>query len=276
VAHVVGGWGVTAMVDFEAGPEIPFGAGGDTASGLALTTQAPARVDSVDALTTEQSRRLWDRFGLRSALAAPIVVDGRIWGAISVGRTSGEPFAPGAELRLGDFANLVAQAVANAAARNTLATVASEQAALRRVATLVAAGPTEDELLATVAAEVGRLFDAQTAHLWRYEVELARVVGGWNVPATVETAHVPQPGPLVARIREPPEPARRDDYQGVGGVIGELVRETGIRSAVGAPIVVDGAVWGAIVVSKTGEELFPEDAERRLGDFAALVAQAIA
>jgi PAS domain S-box-containing protein len=275
-ARVVGGWGVAAMPDFGAGPEIPFGMERGTASARALITGAPARVDSPDEVETESGRELWTRFGFRASLAAPVVVEGRLWGSISVSRTTDEPFPPGAEQRLGDFAGLVAQAVANAEARVALTRAAAEQAALRRVATLVATGPSEAELISAVSSEVAGLFDAQAAHIWRYEGEGVRIEGGWNIPAGVDSFHVPDPETLVGRIARTRAPARRDDYEGVGGVIGALVRDTGIRSAIGAPVVVDGELWGAIVISTTGAVPFAPGAEDRLGDFAALVAQALA
>jgi PAS domain S-box-containing protein len=155
--------------------------------------------------------------------------------------------------------------------------LAEEQAALRRVATLVARGPSEDELLDSVTTEVAQLFRAQAAHMWRYEGDGVRLVGGWNVPAAapVDTYHVPARDTLVGRVMETRAPERQDGYEGVGGVIGEIVRATGIRCAIAAPIVVEGMLWGAIVASKTRDETFPGGAERRLGDFASLVAQAI-
>jgi signal transduction histidine kinase len=47
------------------------------------------------------------------------------------------------------------------------------------------------------------------------------------------------------------------------------------RSTVGAPIVVAGRVWGAILASTTKSEPFPDDAESRLMGFTELVAAAI-
>src|SRR5204863_5979530 len=55
--------------------------------------------------------------GYRSLVAAPITVAGRVWGALTVGSASAHPLPDGLEQRLGDFAELVALAVANAEAR---------------------------------------------------------------------------------------------------------------------------------------------------------------
>src|SRR6266496_2831207 len=58
--------------------------------------------------------------------------------------------------------------------------VAEEQAALRRVATLVARGATEVELAAAVTSELGRLFGAQRASTIRWEGDTIRVIGDWS------------------------------------------------------------------------------------------------
>jgi PAS domain S-box-containing protein len=162
---------------------------------------------------------------------------------------------------------------------DALRRLADEQAALRRVATLVAAGPSEQELLESVASEVARLFDAEAAHMWQYEGEQARLVGGWNAPdpeVAADRFHVPEPDTIIGRIAATHQPARRDDYTGIGGVIGEIVRAAGIKTAIGAPVEVAGTLWGAIVVSKVHDDPFPEGSEHRLGAFAGLVAQAMA
>ena len=71
-------------------------------------------------------------------LTLPIVADGRLWGAMSVNSRNDLP--PDTEERLERFTDLVATAVANAQAREQMTALADEQAALRRVATLVASG----------------------------------------------------------------------------------------------------------------------------------------
>ena len=82
--------------------------------------------------------------GMRSAVASPIVVERRLWGAMVVLSPRHEPFPEDTEARLTDFTELVATAIANAESREALARLAEEQAALRRVATLVAGGTGPD------------------------------------------------------------------------------------------------------------------------------------
>ena len=93
--------------------------------------------------------------GLHSPIVAPIIVDNRAWGLLVVGSSRGEVPPQQAESWIQDLADLVATAIANAAAseelqasRERLAALATEQEALRRVATLVARGAGPDECFA--------------------------------------------------------------------------------------------------------------------------------
>ena len=99
------------------------------------------------------------------------LVDGRIWGVVTAlahaaRRTRSRPAR---STELGDFAALVAQAIANAEARRETAALVAEQSALRRIATLVAAGRPQAEVLDAVTSEVGPLFAATTVTLVRWE-----------------------------------------------------------------------------------------------------------
>jgi len=122
---------------------------------IVLETGRPARIDDYrDAegpvgVTAQET-------GLRSAVAAPIVVEGGLWGMIAVGSSQEQPLPPDTEARLASFTELVATAIANAESRVALARLAEEQAALRRVATLVARGAAPGELFEAVTGEAGR------------------------------------------------------------------------------------------------------------------------
>ena len=102
-------------------------------------TRRAARIDDYSTLEGEIARVGTER-GFQSAIGAPMTVEGRLWGVIIAISTDPEPIPERSEARLGQFTELVATAVANAEARQALERVAAEQAALRRVATLVAGG----------------------------------------------------------------------------------------------------------------------------------------
>ena len=94
------------------------------------------------------------RMGIRSGVCAPIYVEGRLWGSINTGSPQEEPLPPDAESRLAQFTDLLATAIANTESRAEVERLAEEQAALRRVATLVAENPESEELFSAVAREV--------------------------------------------------------------------------------------------------------------------------
>ena len=124
---------------------------------LVLETGRPARLDNYADATGPLAEDLRGA-GVRSAVATPIVVEGRLWGLIAAGSGQERPLPPDTEMRLASFTELVAAAIANAEARAELGRLVDEQAALRRVATLVAEGAAPSEVFATVTREVGILW----------------------------------------------------------------------------------------------------------------------
>jgi signal transduction histidine kinase len=80
---------------------------------------------------------------------------------------------------------------------------------------------------------------------------------------------------VTARVFRTGRPARLDDYSVASGGLGRQMREAGIRSAVGAPIVVEGRLWGVIVAATRQDEPLPTGVESRVGEFTELVATAI-
>jgi PAS domain S-box-containing protein len=162
-----------------------------------------------------------------------------------------------------------------------LRSLAAEQAALRRVATVVASEADQERLFAVVTEEVGRRLGANSANTLRYEPDgTAVVAGAWStagvqaVPVgTVQALDGPTVG---ARIRDSGLPERVDSFEGMPGRTAAMLRDIGFRSAVGAPITLGGRLWGAVIVSTASETPFPEGAEQRIADFAELVALALA
>jgi hypothetical protein len=139
--------------------------------------------------------------------------------------------------------------------------LADEQAALRRVATLVARQLSSAEVFAAVTEEAGKLLHLDSAHLVVFERdETATVVGAWNrrgPPAPVGT-RVPVEGDnIMGRVFRARQPARIDDYSEAGGPVAERARAMGVRTAVGAPVLVAGRVWGVMAVGSSRPEPLP-------------------
>jgi signal transduction histidine kinase len=164
--------------------------------------------------------------------------------------------------------------------RDELAALADEQAALRRVATLVAQGLPIPEIFAAVTREVGLLCDADLARMERFEPDDAvTAIAAWARDDRVRPgvgARLALEGESIAvRVRQTGRPARVDSFTGGTGPIAQEAQALGIRGSIGCPITVGGRLWGVVVASKTREEPFPAGTESRIGDFTDLVATAI-
>src|SRR5262249_20738064 len=159
--------------------------------------------------------------GVRSAVSAPVVVEGRLWGTIIAATSQDEPLSAATESRLVQFTGLVATAIANAGARGQLSRLAEEQAALRRVAVLVAQQPSPEEVFTAVTEAVGLLLGADLAamHVFRSDGS-ATVVAGWSQagPAVARGAELPLDGDSAgARIFHTGAAARIGGYSDAGG-----------------------------------------------------------
>jgi PAS domain S-box-containing protein len=217
--------------------------------------------------------------GIRSAAGAPIVVDGDVWGVMAAGGTQGERLPDHIEDRLAEFTELVATTISNSASRQELARLAHEQAALRRVATLVARGVSPSDVFAAVAREVGLLLGVDATHMARYELDgTATGVAAWSVAGDhkpVGTRVGTEGESIVGIVLRTGRPARMHGYENASGPAAALGRELGLRSSVGAPIVVDQRLWGVMIVSSKGDRPLPVDTESRIAAFTELVATAI-
>ena len=169
--------------------------------------------------------------------------------------------------------------VLDAGAHEALAVLADEQSALRRVATLVAAGSEPDAVFTAVAEEAGRLLGARSGATIRYEGAVAATVGRWSGPDDLGGFEIGTVVPLgnseglTAIVARTGAPARIDDYTDVRGQAAEMMRRRGYRSAVAAPVVAGGRVWGLVLVASEG--VLGIDAEQRLAGFAELLALAL-
>jgi signal transduction histidine kinase len=159
--------------------------------------------------------------------------------------------------------------------------LAEQQAALRRVATQIAEGVSPSEVLAAVADEVANALHVYNAALFRYESDGSAVLvaahdeaGSKKMPVgarlTLEGENV------AALVLRTGRAARMNSHENATGSAAALIRDLGLRSGVGAPIIVDGRLWGAAIVGSSRPEPPAADTEARLADFAQLVATAIA
>ena len=282
-------------VGVSTGNDIPVGARWEFEEGMAslevYRTRSSARVDAFDwSSGSGPAAETAERVGIVSSVSNPILVQNRLWGAITVFSTS-ERLPDETEDRLAKFSQLVATAIANAESRDAvsrtrdaLELVAAEQAALRRVATLVAQDAAPAAIFAALSVEVDRLFrlDVDTndvAGVVRFDPGPEHCVVG--VSRTLEAVKLGsrwEPVDLFAptRVLHTGRSARVDegDLASTGGPVADFLRSEGYLSQVASPIVVGGRLWGAVSVN-SGQTL-PQDSEERLEKFTELVATAIA
>jgi signal transduction histidine kinase len=218
----------------------------------------------------------WDRV---SVADAPIVVDGTVRGAIIVSSPESEPLPPDTKARLMDFSELAAAAIYSANARAEVERLAQEQAALRRVATLVAGEQSSKAVLVAVAKEVALLLSADAGVIDRFEPDEYRtVVESWGklrdafVPGSRWKLEAAWPSSLVYRTSRS---VRLEDLERLSGGGHAEPWRAGLHDVVGAPILVNGRLWGALVAATSQPEAFPDGAESRIARFAELLATSL-
>ena len=266
-------WGKTSLV-FPIGARLTLG--GKNATSMVAQTGRPVRIESYDDASGPIGAPTRET-GVRSAIGTPITVEGRLWGVMAAGWSREEPMPADTEPRLAQFTDLVATAVANAETRAGLARLAEEQAALRRVATLVAHGAPPEDVFAAVANEVERLLSVDMANVCRYESDgTVTFVASARQRLPVGSRWPLRETNLATLVFDTGRPARIDQYADATGALAEGIREVGIRSAVGTPIIVEGRLWGFVAAGSSQEQPLPPDTEARLASFTELVATAIA
>ena len=274
---VVGHWSRPEMPRSTSGDQLKIEGKGVAVS--VLRTGRPARA-TVFAGPPGSAAECLRQAGVQAGNGSPVVVDGQLWGVVITATKRPDGLRPEAERQMPAFTELAATAIANAQTRVELRAIAEEQAALRRVATLVAQGAPPEAVFDAVPEEVGRLLQADVTLLCRYDPDgyIARI-GAWS--------RTPDPAPERGRVRlggrdvgslvfETGRPARIDGLGDDAGPGALAWLSAGLHTAVGAPISVEGRLWGLVVVMSRSGEPLPADTEARLTGFTELVATAIA
>jgi PAS domain S-box-containing protein len=250
---------------------------------LVRTSCESARIDDYAQLDGELAEAV-RRVGIRSTVGVPIMVAGRLWGAMMVSTKEPDPLPNGTEAQLASFTELLATAIANAESREALGRLADEQTALRRVATLVARGTPPSEVFAAVANEMARCLHAANVTVSRFDDDMVTIVAVAALAPGIQ--HAPLVGirrtlsegdNIATRVFQTGRPARLEglEFQNAPGLVAAWLRKTGLRSTVAVPIIVDGGVWGMAALGSSRPEPMPPDTEARMSDFADLVGTAI-
>jgi signal transduction histidine kinase len=250
---------------------------------LVLATGQPARVDDWTHIPGPFAARHRE-LGFGSAVAAPIIIDGSIWGCIGAYGDADDILPPGCETRLADYTNLIATAIANAQARQArdeLRSLAESQGALRRVATLVAEGAEPKAVFTAVAVEAARILGVGAVSLINYDEDTAmftKIFGthGERSPVPDGTTWPVADCPEGALAVTTGRPARVDDWTAIPGALAAEHLAQGFGQAVAAPVIIDGSIWGCLAAYGEADEILPAGCETRLADYTNLMATAIA
>jgi signal transduction histidine kinase len=241
-----------------------------------VLTGRPTRIHDYELAMISIAPEL-QRLGARSSVGAPIVVDGRVWGMVAACSCQ-DPLPTLTEPRLMDFAELVGSAVASAESRLALSRLADAQAALRRVATLIAREPRPGPVFTAVAEEARGLIGSDITTILHLQPEgMATLVAGAGAPFSELPTGTQVPtgaGTVSALVRASGRPERLDRFDPDSGVLASYLHRLGIHSAVGAPIAVEGRVWGVLLAGSA--DPLPTGTEARLAEFAELAAVAVA
>jgi signal transduction histidine kinase len=253
--------------------------GGADVATIVFATGRSARIDSFADASGPLGLAARDE-GVGSGVGTPVIVEGRLWGVMATHAPLDQPLPADTEARLANFTELLATAIANAESRAKLALLAEEQAALRRVATLVARGTPPEDMFAAVTEEVGQLLAVASVGMGRYGFDgTVTSLAAWGTAVArfpVGSRWIPEGKNLATIVFETGRPGRLDNYADAFGPVGDAARETGFRSAVATPVIVEGRLWGVVIAGSSGEQPLPADTEARLASFTELLATAIA
>ncbi len=230
-----------------------------------------ARVDDL-----ASARGSWpeiaSQFGLTAGVGVPISIQGELWGSL-VAATRRELSAL-TEQQLTGFAELASIAISSAQARSAVRMLAETQAALSRVAALVARGAALDEVFAAVATEASHLVEDVAAVLVRLDTDSSFVVvAAANSIVPVGFRGQPREGALLTHLIRTGVRAPLESLQGTPTTAAAPHPQIGPTVAV--PITVEGRLWGALTLS-SGHRPVPDDIDQRLLKYAELAGAAIA
>jgi len=262
----------TAAQPTPRGMNVPVPTG--TAVAEVFRTARPARVPYMDDPTP-----IGGISDARCGVGGPIVVDGRLWGAMLVASQTVEALPSGSEDRVAEFAELVSTSISNIESRAEVERLVAEQSALRRVATLVAREDSPDQVFATVAEELGALLVVDAVAILRYDADQsATAVAVWSdgtitLPVGIR---LPLDRNNLAAVSHDGVPEHMQANLDATGPLASTVRELGIHSVVTSPLFVGETVWGAIAALSCEYDLLPADTEQRISEFSRYAALAVA
>jgi signal transduction histidine kinase len=160
--------------------------------------------------------------------------------------------------------------------------VVQEQAALLRIAMLVARDEPLDSLFGAVSAEVSQLLQVDAGAVLRFIggeraviVGVHRAGGVRGLPVNAEL-DFDRTGSAIGRAQSTLLPARLAYDARSKGDDASLMKTLGLGVIVASPVLRQGAAWGVLLASAAEEDALAPGSERRLVGLCGLLAQALA
>jgi signal transduction histidine kinase len=264
---------------------------GRTEDPLSVGTNTELPPDSVLALIRRTGLPVWDDEDVplpstagdgaagepTVAAAGPIVVDGRLWGAMVASATGRQALPASSSHRVAEFAELVSTAISNLESRAKVERLAAEQSALRRVAVLVAQQAAVQEVFAVVTEELSRVLEVDMVRTVRLlpdgSVEILAALSRAGEAPPAPGLNVPVPdGSVLGEVLRTGRPIRREYPAGTPTPAGGM---PGARSVAGGPLIVNGQLWGAVVVGSAAAYGLQVASKNRVAEFAQLLSTSI-
>jgi len=157
--------------------------------------------------------------------------------------------------------------------------LADEQAALRRVATLVAEDEPPERVFQAVAEEIGHLLETDVAVLVRYErdgqVTMVAAVSSLDVGMQLGATRPLRHDDFATMVRDSGRVVTVDADGTTDGLAAKLA-DFGLHCMTAVPVIVENRVWGAVVVAWRERQSETSEVETHVAGFTELVATALA
>ena len=219
----------------------------------------------------------------RGLLAAPILLDGELIGALNVVRVEPEPFADEHIQLMKTFADQAAIAIANARLIDSVRRQLDQQRAISDVLGAVARAEGLDSVLHALVEAACRLCAAQFGEVYLVEGDALRLAVGHGGPPDLYEYEREHPQPIAGDRRSVngrvlltqdvvhiPDILEDEEYSW------SAANEAGVRALLGSPLLVEGHLAGVFNIVRTAPEPFSDDQIELLRTFADQAAIAVA
>ena len=245
-----------------------------TSAAQAIRTRRLARVEQYGP-PTAASAAFVAAHALTCGVSAPVQIEGRTWGSITVTTSRTAGFSSEDEQLLDRFAQLVAAPLATAHAHEQVRFRARLEEGLREVATASASGEMDQHGLGKLAAErVADLLGSPGAGLTSVRGDRLVLLGAAGRAASSSSPEVDERSAVAEAIRTA-APVVVEDYRALGGPYDELSERLGCTSGVAVPVFLGGKACGGFSALLPAT-VAPSEAVALMERFAAIISAALA